>query len=101
MANYRCYCLDRHGCIRAVTAIAADSDERARSSAAVLLTTCAHEMAELWDGRRHVCTIGGGQQNEEAVTARKLRLGAAARPRTHRGKIAPAPHADDADRNYA
>ena len=45
MANYRCYCLDRHGCIRAVTAIAADTDDRARASAVVLLTTCAHAIS--------------------------------------------------------
>ena len=59
MAQYRCYCLDRFGCIRAVTALAADSDERARASAAVLLATCSHDLAEIWDGRRRVCTIDG------------------------------------------
>ncbi|HVO14442.1 MAG TPA: hypothetical protein VMV26_04470 [Alphaproteobacteria bacterium] len=61
MADYRCYCLDRFGCIRAVTALAADTDERARASAAVLLATCSHDLAEIWDGRRRVCTIEGRQ----------------------------------------
>lgn len=59
MADYRCYCLDRFGCIRAVTALAADSDERARASAALVLATCAHDLAEVWHGRRRVCTIEG------------------------------------------
>ena len=54
MADYRCYCLDRHGCVRAVTGVAADTDERARASVVVLLATCAHDSAEIWDGRRRV-----------------------------------------------
>jgi len=68
MANYRCYCLDRQGCIRAVTAIAADSDERARASAAVLLATCAHDAAEIWDGRRRVCAIEARRHDKVATT---------------------------------
>lgn len=62
MANYRCYCLDRHGCIRAVTAIAADTDEGARACSALLLATCAHESAEIWDGRRRVGVVERGTQ---------------------------------------
>ena len=98
MANYRCYCLDRHGCIRAVTAIAADTDDRARASAVVLLTTCAHEMAEIWDGRRHVCTIDGKRHNEVAPPLHRDRPAA---PRPHGTKtVAAAPRADHVDRNY-
>ena len=70
MADYRCYCLDRFGCIRAVTALVADSDERARASAAVLLATCAHDLAEIWDGRRRVCTIDGRTRTDIASQRR-------------------------------
>jgi hypothetical protein len=70
MADYRCYCLDRFGCIRAVTALTADSDERARASAAVLLATCSHDLAEIWDGRRRVCTIDGRQPADIASRRR-------------------------------
>lgn len=70
MADYRCYCLDRFGCIRAVTALAADSDERARASATVLLATCSHDRAEIWDGRRRVCTIDGRQLADIAAQRR-------------------------------
>ena len=100
MANYRCYCLDRHGCIRAVTAIAADTDDRARASAVVLLTTCAHDMAEIWDGRRHVCTIDGTRHNEVAAPS-PLRKDQAAASKPHRSNTAPAtPRPDLVDRNY-
>jgi hypothetical protein len=70
MADYRCYCLDRFGCIRAVTALAAESDERARASAVVLLATCSHDLAEIWDGRRRVCTIDGRQPADIAPQRR-------------------------------
>ena len=101
MANYRCYCLDRHGCIRAVTAIAADTDARARASAAVLLTTCAHEMAEIWDGRRRVCTIESKRYNEVAATVTTLRRDRASASRPRGSKTAPkAPREDVVDRDY-
>jgi hypothetical protein len=99
MANYRCYCLDRHGCIRAVTAIAADTDERARASAAVLLTTCAHEMAEIWDGRRRVCTIESKRHNEVVATA-TLRRNQAPASQPRRSKTARTAREDLIDRNY-
>jgi hypothetical protein len=88
MAEYRCYCLDRHGCIRAVTAISAETDEGARSYGALLLATCAYESAEIWDGRRHVGTV------ERAAARAKLE---AARPapksRTEARKAVAAPGA--------
>jgi hypothetical protein len=85
MSDYRCYCLDRLGCIRAVRALEADGDEGARASALMLLTTCGLEIAEIWDGRRRVCIIER-RRHEQLVATRP--------PRRHR--IAPAPSRRDA-----
>ena len=81
MADYRCYCLDRHGCVRAVTALAAENDESARACGALLLATCTHESAEIWDGRRRVGMVDrpAGPANLEAAPHPTL---ATARPRS-------------------
>jgi hypothetical protein len=57
MPSYRCYCLDPAGCVRAVSSIAAESDDRAEQAAATLLGLSMHHSVELWVDRRLVSTI--------------------------------------------
>ena len=91
MANYRCYCLDRHGCIRAVTAIAAETDEGARACSALLLATCAHESAEIWDGRRRVGVVERSAAHGLGEAARPVPATPVLRSNPRPGPAAPAP----------
>jgi hypothetical protein len=57
MPSYRCYCLDPAGCVRAVSTIAAETDDGAEQAAAELLGSSLHHAVELWVDRRLVGTI--------------------------------------------
>jgi hypothetical protein len=92
MHDYRCYCLDRHGCIRAVTAIVAESDEGARACGTLLLATCAHETAEIWDGRRRVGMVDRQGPNGFGETPRPAPTTPSLRPKELRSVASPAPH---------
>jgi hypothetical protein len=76
MPSYRCYCLDPAGCVRAVSSIAAESDDRAEQAAAVLLDSSIHHAVELWVDRRLVTTI-------DRDASSWLSAGTAARPPEH------------------
>ena len=91
MHDYRCYCLDRHGCIRAVTAIVAESDEGARACGALLLATCAHETAEIWDGRRRVGMVDRQSSRGFAEAPRPTPATPSLRPKEPLSPASPAP----------